>query len=341
MAGSGAGFWRRAMNRWQRPLVRDEAAPSGMVSSEMPGVEFAGYPLVRTFAHGALGELHLATNPTDGAPLAIKTVRLHGGELTRERFVRESLAAERLQHPAIVRCHAHGVQGKGESAVGWIAMEWVPGTDLSRYVSPARLLPEPLVLELMAQAAEGLAYAHSQGVVHRDIKPANLLFSPGPSRLKITDFGCAHLSDAERSRSGVLTGTPVYMAPEQLTGAPVDGRCDLYALGVVLFELLTGRLPFEAGTMGELTAAITRTPPPPVTTLRPELPAALDELLARLLAKSPAGRPADGQLLAQALRQLAAGMPGTPSASAALTTGHPPVETGTMAHHPRTAAPPS
>lgn len=341
MAGSGAGFWRRAMNRWQRPLVRgDEAAPSGIVPSEMPGVEFAGYPLVRTFAHGALGELHLATDPADGGPLAIKTVRLHGGELTRERFVRESLAAERLQHPAIVRCHAHGVQGKGDAAVGWIAMEWVPGTDLSRYATPARLLPEPLVLELMAQAAQGLAYAHGQGVIHRDIKPANLLFSPTEGRLKITDFGCAHLSDAERSRSGVLAGTPVYMAPEQLTGAPVDGRCDLYALGVVLFELLTGRLPFDAGTMGELTAAITLLPAPAVSALRPELPQALDGLLARLLAKAPAGRPADGGQLAQELRQIAAALPGTRPAGAAHA-ARSPVEAGTMPPPPRTAAPPS
>lgn len=341
MAGSGAGFWRRAMNRWQRPVARDDGAPSSMGPSEMPGVDIAGYPLVRTFAHGALGELHLATDPATGAPLAIKTVRLLGSDRTRERFVRESQAAERLRHPAIVRCVGSGIEGRGDAAVGWIAMEWVAGTDLSRYASPVRLLPEPLVLELVAQAAEGLAHAHALGVVHRDIKPANLLFNPSRGTLKITDFGCAHLSDAERSRSGVLAGTPVYMAPEQLSGAPVDGRCDLYALGVVLFELLTGHLPFEASSMGELTAAISSAPPPAITTLRPDLPAALDDLIARLLAKAPAERHADGHQLAAELRQLAAALP-TAASSGAITTGERHAGgAGTMVPPSRPAARPS
>jgi serine/threonine-protein kinase len=330
MSGDTATSWRQAWRRrwpWSRWAADSEPAPS---VSEMPGVVIGGYPLVRTFAHGALGELHLATDPRTGAPVAIKTVRLHGGELTRDRFLRESNAAARLHHPGIVRCHAAGVDGQGEGTTGWIAMEWVAGSDLSRYAVPPRLLPEPLVLELAAQAAEALAHAHTHGVVHRDIKPANLLFSPGGGRLKIADFGCAHLSDAERSRSGVLAGTPAYMAPEQLAGSAVDGRCDLYALGVVLFELLTGRLPFEAGTMGELLQAITAQAPPSLTTLRPELPPALGVLLDRLLAKRAEDRPADGLEVARTLRRVAAGLapalvsPGAPAAA----------QTGTIAGTP-------
>ncbi len=333
MSGDTATTWSQAWRRrwpWSRRAADGKAAPS---VNEMPGVVIGGYPLVRTFAHGALGELHLATDPRTGAPVAIKTVRLHGGELTRERFLRESAAAARLHHPGIVRCHAAGVDGQGEGATGWIAMEWVAGSDLSRYTVPPRLLPEPLVLELVAQAAEALAHAHAQGVVHRDIKPANLLFTPGRSRLKIADFGCAHLSDAERSRSGVLAGTPAYMAPEQLAGSAVDGRCDLYALGVVLFELLTGRLPFEAGTMGELLQAITAQAPPPLAALRPELPPALGELLARLLAKRAEDRPADGQEVARTLRGVAANLgpalvsPGTPAAAPAGTIAATPTPT--------------
>jgi len=331
MGGNGATSWGQALKRrwpWRR---RAHAFAAGALGSpsEMPGVQIGGYPLVRTFAHGALGELHLASDPDTGAPIAIKTVRLHGGELTRERFVRESHAAAKLRHPSIVQCHATGVVGQGEEAIGWIAMEWVAGSDLARYTSAARLLPEPLVLELTAQAAEALAHAHRHGVVHRDIKPANLLFDPLRGSLKIADFGCAHLTDAERSRSGVLAGTPVYMAPEQLAGAPVDGRCDLYALGVVLFELLTGRLPLEAGSMGELLRAITSEPPPSLQRLRPDLPPALDELLSRLLAKAPGERPADGVGLARELRHVAAALvptlvsPGGPPSAAAGTMSMP------------------
>jgi serine/threonine-protein kinase len=142
------------------------------------------------------------------------------------------------------------------------------------------------------------------------------------------------LSDAERSRSGVLAGTPVYMAPEQLAGAPVDGRCDLYALGVVLFELLTGRLPFEAASMGDLLLAITTQPAPPLTTLRPDLPTELSDLVARLLAKRPDDRPADGTVLARELRHVGAALRSTlvsPGASG-------PAGAGTMAVPP-TATP--
>lgn len=298
----------------------------------MPGVNIGGYALVRTFAHGALGELHLATDPRSGLPVAIKTVRLHGSELTRERFLRESTAAARLHHPGIVRCHDTGIEGRGERAFGWIAMEWVAGSDLSRYAAAPRLLPEPLVLELAAQAAQALAYAHTQGVVHRDLKPANLLFNPAKGQLKITDFGCAHLSDAERSRSGVMAGTPVYMAPEQLTGGAVDGRCDLYALGVVLFELLTGHLPFDgSGSLGELLQAVASAPPPSLAMLRPDLPPALAGLLGRMLAKRPVERPANGDAVAEELRALAGGLVSpesrTPEAAGTMADPHRPLPT--------------
>jgi serine/threonine-protein kinase len=336
MDGTEAGFWRRALRHWpwRRDRARGREAPRSD-DREMPGVTIGGYPLVRTFAHGALGELHLATDPGTGAPVAIKTVRLYGGELTRERFLRESAAVSRLHHPAIVRSHAAGLAGRGDAEFGWIAMEWVAGSDLSRYTAAPRLLPEPLVIELMAQAADALAHAHAQGVVHRDLKPANLLFSPSRASLKIADFGCAHLSDAERSRSGVLAGTPVYMAPEQMAGAPVDGRCDLYALGVVLFELLVGRLPFEASSIGELLNAVATQPAPTLSSLRPDLPPALSDVVASLLAKRAADRPPDGAALARELRHIAA------TWSSALVSPGAPASThaGTMAVSRRTDAP--
>jgi serine/threonine-protein kinase len=290
----------------------------------MPGVVIGGYPLVRTFAHGALGELHLASDPESGAPVAIKTVRLFGGELTRERFLRESNAAAACttRRSCALRDRAEG-KGKRHRL---IAMEWVAGSDLSRYTR--RRGCARAWCWSSRTGCRGTRRTHAQGVVHRDVKPANLFNRPRPA--EVADFGCAHLSDAERSRSGVLAGTPVYMAPEQLAGAQVDGRCDLYALGVALFELLTGHLPFEAASMGELLADITRRPAPSLAALRSDLPAELAALVARLLAKPPEARPADGQAVANELRHIAQSLAATlvsPEAPA-------PAQAGTMAAHP-------
>jgi serine/threonine-protein kinase len=306
MAGTSNTHWT-ARFRW--PWLRsgqppgDASAPP-TISADGSTIFVGGFPVVRTFAHGALGELHLATDPTSGRPIALKTVRFQGSELTRERFLRESAAAVRLKHQHIVTTYAAGIDGSGRAARGWIAMEWVSGSDMSRYTQPSRLLPEPVVLEIIARVAEGLAHAHRHGVIHRDIKPSNILYTPGTSKVKVADFGCAHLSDAERSRSGLIIGTPVYMAPEQLAGVGVEARSDLYGLGVVMFQLLTGRLPFEGGNMGRMLTAIAMDPAPALGALRPDLPAALVALQARLLAKRPEQRPADGDTLARDIRTI-------------------------------------
>lgn len=308
MAANGMRFWPRAL-RWPgarapgaaAPLPPDTSRPSG----EMPGLTMGGYALVRTVAQGAMAELHLATDPATGVPLALKTVHLGSGAVTRERFLREAAAAARLRHPDIVRIHRAGVDETTSEPLGWIAMEWVTGSDLRRYTTPRRLLPEPLALEIVARAADALALAHARGVVHRDIKPSNLLVDIARGGVKITDFGCAQLSELERSRSGLMIGSPAYMAPEQLAGAAVDGRGDLYALAVVLYELLTGRLPFAADNLGALLSAIAREAAPALGLLRPDLPAPWSDTLALMLAKAPAQRPADGHDMARRLRAMA------------------------------------
>lgn len=308
MAANGMRFWPRAL-RW--PGARPPSRPSSLLpdtsrpSGEMPGLSLGGYALVRTVAQGAMAELHLATDPASGTPLALKTVHLGSGAVTRERFLREASGAARLRHPDIVRIHRSGVEETRSEPLGWIAMEWVPGSDLRRYTTARRLLPEPLALEIVARAADALALAHARGVVHRDIKPSNLLVDIAHGVVKVTDFGCAQLSELERSRSGLMIGSPAYMAPEQLAGAQVEGRSDLYALGVVLFELLTGRLPFAADNLGDLLAAIAREPAPRLATLRPDLPAAWSDTVAELLAKAPTERPTDGHDMARRLRALA------------------------------------
>jgi eukaryotic-like serine/threonine-protein kinase len=187
-------------------------------------------------------------------------------------------------------------------------MELLAGADLSRYTRPGRLLPEPLALEIAAHIAEALAYAHRQGVVHRDVKPANVMFDPVSGGVKLTDFGLARAADAQATRSGMLLGSPAYMAPELLGGARAEAASDLYALGVLLFELLTGRLPFAADSMGALLRAMASQAPQTVRELRPDLPATqaavLDAALAPVLARSPAERERDGDAWASELRQL-------------------------------------
>ncbi len=251
-----------------------------------------------------MGAVYLASDPRTGRPLAIKTLALgrefHGPELAeaRLRFTREAEAAGRLMHPGIVAILDCGE----EQGLAWIAMEHLPGHDLTRHVTPANLLPVTEVLGLVRQVAEALAYAHAQGVMHRDVKPANVLLDPGTGVVKLTDFGIARIADSIRTRTGMVLGTPSYMSPEQIAGQQADGRSDLYALGVMLFQLLCARLPHEAHSLGALLNQIANQRAPDVRELRPDLPEALANLVARALEKQPALRPADGRQFALELR---------------------------------------
>jgi serine/threonine-protein kinase len=265
------------------------------------------YRLIRPLGHGSMGVVHLAIDGRTQQPLALKVLTLghdlSAGEhaLARERFLGEAQAARRLSHPDIVSVYDVGEQ----DGTAWMAMELLSGCDLGRYTHMSRLLPEPLVLALVARLARALAHAHALGVVHRDIKPANVMLDLPAGRLKLTDFGVAGLADMSRTRTGVVLGTPFYMAPEQLAGAGADARSDLYSLGVLLFQLLTGRLPHEQASLGELLRAVAREPAPDLRTLRPALSPALAAVVAKALDKQPGQRHADGNRLADALTDLA------------------------------------
>jgi serine/threonine-protein kinase len=281
----------------------------------VPGTRFGGLRVERRLARGATGALYLAIDEASATPLAVKAIPLRfsgstPGAVPDDAVLREARHALRLRHPGIVT-----VLGVGElPGLGCIVMELLAGTDLTRYTRAGHLLPEPLALDIAARVADALAYAHQQGIVHRDVKPANVMFDPASGIVKITDFGLARAGDAEATRSGLLLGSPAYMAPELLAGGRADARSDLYALGVLLFELLTGHLPFEGGSMGALLRAMASEAPRTVQGLRPDLPpaqaAALDAVLAPALARAPGERVAVGTHWARSLRDLGAHWPG-------------------------------
>ena len=271
------------------------------------GHTVAGYRLLRRIGQGGHGTVYLAEDAL-GQALALKLVALPGGSATvasRKAFLRNAQTAQGLVHPGIVALRAFGV----EDALGWLVMELVPGTDLEPHTRPGCLLSEPLALRVAQRVAQALAYAHGQGVVHRDLKPANVLIDLPSDTVKLADFGLARTADALQTGTGIVPGSPAYMAPEQLAGAVPTPQSDFYALGVMLFQLLAGRLPYEAASMGELLRQVASDPAPDVRLLQPRVAPTVALLVGRLLAKRASERPADGQALATALHQAAAGLP--------------------------------
>lgn len=293
--------------RWSsRPPAHGPAQALPWRASQWPaGTVLQGLRVQRRIGRGSTATVYAASDEAGGPALALK---VHDAQPTAELRAQALAAAERaagLEHANIVRIHGGGEVG----TCTFVIMELLAGDTLARYTQAPRLLPEALVLRLAADLASALAYAHRQGVVHRDVKPANVIFDPATQRATLTDFGLARAADAEASRSGVFIGSPLYMAPELLAGQPPDARSDLYALGVLTYELLAGRPPFEAASMGALLRAVAQSPPPPLATLRADLaPAAaarLDALLDPLLAKQPMRRTADGDAWAARARQTA------------------------------------
>ena len=262
------------------------------------------YELDRELGHGAMGTVYLGRDPRINRVVAIKAIPITE-EFTepdlaeaRARFFREAEMAGRLRHPGIVTVYDAGEDG----GIAWIAMEYVHGALLSQHAVSDRLLPPAQVLELIARVADALEYAHAQDVVHRDIKPANVLFDPKTLETKITDFGIARLASSSTTRTGVILGTPSFMAPEQLEGRNVTGRSDLFALGVTLFQLLAGQLPFRADSMTGLMDKIANAAHPPLRSIRPDLPPCVSSIIDRALQKDPEKRYASAAEMARALR---------------------------------------
>ena len=291
--------------------------PGGTMLLEGGGVEkpmLGRYQVDKELGKGAMGVVYLGKDPKIGRVVAIKTMALSqefsGDELidARERFFREAETAGRLQHQNIVTIFDAGE----EHDLAYIAMEFLKGRDLVDHCKGDNLLPVPAVLSIVARVAEALAYAHKQNVVHRDIKPANIMYELASDTVKVTDFGIARITDSSKTKTGLVLGTPSFMSPEQLAGKKVDGRSDLYSLGVMLFQMLAGVLPFRGDSMAELMFKIANEEAPDIRVIRPELPAMLADVVALSLSKRPETRYQDGHLFAADLRSALAHLEGAP-----------------------------
>ncbi|HVT04908.1 MAG TPA: protein kinase [Thermoanaerobaculia bacterium] len=272
------------------------------------------YEVVRELGKGAMGIVYLAKDPLIGRLVALKTIRLipnSDDEETREfqqRFIREAQAAGILSHPCIVTVHDIGQDE--ESSISFIAMEYVEGPNLKEVLQQGKPIDFNEIGEIVAQVAEALDFAHAKGIVHRDVKPANIILS-GPSKIKITDFGIAKIASgvSNLTSTGQFLGTPNYMAPEQIKGTPVDGRTDLFSLGIVFYECLTRRKPFGGDSLTSISYKIVHEPFLPLREVNPDIPAGFEAIVAKCLAKEPANRFQRGKDIAEAIRAVLKGEP--------------------------------
>jgi serine/threonine-protein kinase len=274
------------------------------------------YKVVRPLGKGAMGMVYEGFDPVIERRVAIKTILadyLAAAEMEDAvaRFKREAQAGGRLQHPGIIGVYEYGDEG----GMAYIVMEFCDGEELKGFFKDGRRFELIDVFEIMKQLLAALEYSHKQGVIHRDIKPANLMILPGP-KVKVMDFGIARLESSSLTQVGTVVGTPTHMAPEQLMGVPADGRADLWAAGVILYELLTGVSPFIAETPAAVMHKVLQVDPEPPSVVNPGVPKAFDGVVARALAKKPAERFAAAREFQLALLQALQGksMPGAPRA---------------------------
>jgi len=285
-------------------LVEYMMAASGSAATEQivtkqiqtgirPGSTFAGrYDIKETLGAGGMGVVYRAFDRELQEPVAIKTLKpeaLAGGSAALERFKQEIRLARRIAHRNVVRTYDLGEQ----NGMYYLTMEYAEGTSLKQLIVSRGKLPVAVTLTVGKQLCRALEVAHAEGVIHRDIKPQNIVVEPS-GFLKVMDFGIARLANPPQGKglteAGTSIGTPDYMSPEQLSGAELDPRSDLYAAGVVLFECLTGRVPFEAETTWALVAKHLEEEPPDPRKLNSEVPPALAAVIVKAMAKNPADR---------------------------------------------------
>ncbi|MFI5182698.1 MAG: serine/threonine-protein kinase, partial [Thermoanaerobaculia bacterium] len=262
----------------------------------------------RELGKGAMGVVFLGRDPVIGRRVALKTIRASGEDDSdtrefTERFLREAQAAGTLSHPNIVTIHDVGEEV--ETGTSFIAMEYVEGKNLKQLLKDKVSFSYDRIAEIVISVGDALDYAHRRGIVHRDVKPANIILTTDGT-VKITDFGIAKMESSSLTATGQFLGTPNYMSPEQVTGEIVDGRSDLFSLGVVLYELLTKKKPFAGDNLTSISYKIVHEEYPSPQTYDAAIPAEFNPVLARALAKDPAARFQSGRDFVRALSEFRA-----------------------------------
>ena len=277
------------------------------------------YQLFETLGVGATSRVVRGFDPMIGRPVAIKLFpsEIAQGE-ARDRFLREARVVGQLSHPNIITLHDMGIEESTQTP--YLVMEFVDGVPLDRVLEKGAL-PLPRACAWIAHAAEALDIAHKRGVIHGDVKPANILIT-ADGKVKLTDFGMARVAKRE-ARDSALLGTPAYWCPEQIMGRPQDARSDMFSLGVVLYEMITGTRPFDAESLQGICNRVLSSTPNNVSQLQPSIPTPFDQIISACLAKNPDTRIASGEALAQALypyarRKTALSQPAQPSKPAAV-----------------------
>ncbi|MCE2945437.1 MAG: serine/threonine protein kinase, partial [Betaproteobacteria bacterium] len=287
--------------------------------SAAPRKSLGRFEIVRVLGKGAMGIVYEGRDPKLNRRVAIKTIlrsAIMDEEAARDyaaRFVREAQAVARLTHPNIVGVYDFG----DEDDVTFIVMEFIDGKELKSYLDAGHRFDFPSTVRIMNELLDGLGYAHRQGVVHRDIKPANIMIDSA-GRVKLTDFGVARITEsAERTQVGTMVGTPSYMSPEQIQGTSSDNRTDIFACGVILYQMVTGEKPFTgAGTWTIYNQILLEDPTPP-TALNSSLPPGVDRVVNKALAKKKEDRYRNAAEMASALTALLLGTPDGESAGEA------------------------
>jgi DNA-binding NarL/FixJ family response regulator/tRNA A-37 threonylcarbamoyl transferase component Bud32 len=283
----------------QPPVARHPPAPFPTPPPPSPGESLAGkYTILRRIAEGGLGQIYEARHDLIGHHVAVKMIR---AEFSRDpeisvRFLQEARAASAVGHPGCVKIFDFGVSPDGRA---YLVMEYLEGESLEGRIARERRLPRVAAVRLASDILDVLAATHERHIVHRDLKPENIFLQVAPRgevRVKLLDFGIARLTGDQRpderlTQPGMVMGTPYYMAPEQASGSmEVDARADLYSVGVVLFEMLTGRVPFEGQGYSEVMLKVISAPFPSLRELDPSLPEGLEEVVRRATAREPSGR---------------------------------------------------